>query len=160
MNTVEPACKVSVLSNENWPYKRVDLISGLLISIRVLWLGPAKNWPYKRVDLTSVDHTSGLDCSTNASKFAACNRTALVILHVFIFSIKLIQTRYNCLKWYKNISIWAKFRSSFLCFEQSRPPARGSPSTRPPTATADSACCTPTSSSHAGTASAGHRAVR
>ena len=39
--TVEPACKVSVLSNENRPYKRVDLISGLLISIRVLWLGPA-----------------------------------------------------------------------------------------------------------------------
>ena len=60
--TVEPACKVSVLSNENRPYKRVDLISGLLISIRVLWLGPVKNWPYKRVDLTSVDHISGLDC--------------------------------------------------------------------------------------------------
>ena len=34
--TVEPACKVSVLSNENCPYKRADLISGLLISIRVL----------------------------------------------------------------------------------------------------------------------------
>ena len=34
--TVEPACKVSVLSNENWPYKRADL--------------------------TSVDHISGLDC--------------------------------------------------------------------------------------------------
>ena len=29
-NTVEPACKVSVLSNENWPYKRADLISGHL----------------------------------------------------------------------------------------------------------------------------------
>ena len=62
-NTVEPVCKVSVLSNENWPYKRADLISGLLISIRVLWLGPAKNLPYKRVDLTSVDHISGLDCT-------------------------------------------------------------------------------------------------
>ena len=65
--TVEPACKVSVLSNESWPYKRVDLISGLLISIRVLWLGPAKNWPYKRVDLTSVDHISGLDCTSNVT---------------------------------------------------------------------------------------------
>ena len=67
-NTVEPACKVSVLSNENWPYKRADLISGLLISIRVLWLGPAKNRPYKRVDLISADHTSGLDCTSINSR--------------------------------------------------------------------------------------------
>ena len=64
MNTVEPACKVSVLSNENCPYKRADLISGLLITIRVIRLGPAKNWPYKRVDLTSVDHISGRDCTS------------------------------------------------------------------------------------------------
>ena len=28
-STVEPACKVHVLSKENWPYKRSDLISGL-----------------------------------------------------------------------------------------------------------------------------------
>ena len=27
-STVEPACKVSVLSNENWPYKRADHTSG------------------------------------------------------------------------------------------------------------------------------------
>ena len=27
-NTVPPACKVSVLSKENWPYKRADLTSG------------------------------------------------------------------------------------------------------------------------------------
>ena len=67
-STVEPACKVSVLSNENCPYKRADLISGLLISIRVLWLGPVKNWPYKRVDLTSEDHTCGLDCIFKSGK--------------------------------------------------------------------------------------------
>ena len=66
MNTVEPACKVSVLSNENCPYKRADLISGLLITIRVIRLGPAKNWPYKRVDLTSVDHISGRDCNNTS----------------------------------------------------------------------------------------------
>ena len=52
-STVAPACKVSVLSNENW-----------LISIRVPWLGPDKNWPYMRVDLTSVDHITGLDCTS------------------------------------------------------------------------------------------------
>ena len=28
-DTVEPACKVNILSKENWPYKRADLISGL-----------------------------------------------------------------------------------------------------------------------------------
>ena len=75
---VEPACKVSVLSNKNWPYKRADLISGLLISVRVLWLRPANNWPYKRVGLTSVDHSSGLDCTHKSKKHrclgeCACN---------------------------------------------------------------------------------------
>ena len=41
--TVEPACKVSIWDNENWRYKRADLLSGLLTVI--LWLGPGKNWP-------------------------------------------------------------------------------------------------------------------
>ena len=74
----EPACKVSVLSKKNLPYKRTDLISGLLISIRVIWLGLVKNWPYKRIDLTSVDHLGGLDCT-----YMYCNtfpnRTAISV---------------------------------------------------------------------------------
>ena len=32
-STVAPACKVSVLSNENWTYKRADLTSGSVIEI-------------------------------------------------------------------------------------------------------------------------------
>ena len=62
-DTFEPACNVSVLSTVNWPYQQTYPTSGLLISIRDIWLGPTKNSPYKRVDLTSVDHLSGRDCT-------------------------------------------------------------------------------------------------
>ena len=49
--TLEPACKVHVLSNENWPYKQADLISGLLASIRILDRDQPKKWPYMQTDL-------------------------------------------------------------------------------------------------------------
>ena len=37
--TLEPACKVHVLSNENWQYKRSDLISGLVARIIMYKIG-------------------------------------------------------------------------------------------------------------------------
>ena len=43
--TLEPACKVHVLSNENWPYKRADLISRLLANIRIY------DWDHSKTDL-------------------------------------------------------------------------------------------------------------
>ena len=41
-----------------WPYKRGN------VTLKCSFCsGLAKNWPYKRVDFTSVDHTSGRDCT-------------------------------------------------------------------------------------------------
>ena len=48
---VAPACKVSVLSQENGPYKRADLTSGLYPTIAHF------DW-----DLPKIDLTSGLHC--------------------------------------------------------------------------------------------------
>ena len=63
-HTLKPACKVHDLSNENWSYKRGDLISGLMARISKIRTNQ-KNWPYLPKDLISVDHTSGLECIEN-----------------------------------------------------------------------------------------------
>ena len=60
--TLEPACKVSVLSKESWPYKRTDLTTRLS-QYSWFWLGAAKNLHYIQKDLTSVDLTCGLNCT-------------------------------------------------------------------------------------------------
>ena len=62
-DTLEPACKVSVLSNKvdmlhvGWPYMQV------ITQYSWFWLGPAQNWPYIRKDLASVDLKSGHHCT-------------------------------------------------------------------------------------------------
>ena len=42
-----------------WPYIRVTN------KCTSFMIGTTNNWPYKRVDLTSVDHISGLDCTSS-----------------------------------------------------------------------------------------------
>ena len=62
--TLEPACKVSVLSKESWPYKAGWPYIQVITQYSWFWLGRAKNWPYIRVwkDLTSANLSGGLHC--------------------------------------------------------------------------------------------------
>ena len=78
--TVAPACKVSVLSKEMWPYKRADLTSGLYPTIADFYWDPPK------IDLTSVDLTSRPQCSSISVKdtFSTVSISHHEWLHVFL----------------------------------------------------------------------------
>ena len=58
----------------------LDLEAGFLLTKCPIRSGPARNWPYKRVELTSVDHTSGRDCTYNPLPYLLCANVHLLHL--------------------------------------------------------------------------------
>ena len=64
-STLKPAWKAHVLSNDNWPWKRADLISGLLASIRISDLDQPKTDPKckKTVYLRTLQVGSSVHCT-------------------------------------------------------------------------------------------------